>query len=263
MAVIEVTNFDEMPLECGGLTYTSSIWQLAVPDHANALTGTETAHYPGIHKPMFDKLLSKPLSIEIKGQSLSFNSVAEFEFAMSGRTEVPTSKMSDLVESSRSDLKREAKSIKAVERQFVDILSRSIETSGGIGKYLRKIDPHVFSQDHSWRDIMISLREKDEDYDELRKIAIVKYMQYLTARQELIKHTYSVKKMQDKLKAGEAEPEELEKEAEQNASPSPARNSHPRLSRTTTSQNVTAPNRNSCACPRVKRSFCRSITNPP
>lgn len=154
---------------------------------------------------MFDKLLSRPLTIEVKGQTLSFNSVAEFDFAMSGRTEVPARKMSGLIEMSARELKKEARSIKAVERQFVDILSRAIESRDGVGKYLRKIDPHVFSQDHNWRDIMVSLREKDDDYDELRKIALVKYMQYLTARQEVIKHTYSVKKMQARLKSEEFE----------------------------------------------------------
>jgi hypothetical protein len=154
---------------------------------------------------MFDKLLSRPLTIEVKGQTLSFNSVAEFDFAMSGRTEVPARKISGLIEMSARDLKKEARSIKAVERQFVDILSKAIESREGVGKYLRKIDPHVFSQDHNWRDIMVSLREKDDDYDELRKIALVKYMQYLTARQEVIKHTYSVKKMQARLKSEEFE----------------------------------------------------------
>jgi len=170
---------------------------------------------------MLDKLLSKPLTLQVKGQTLSFNSVAEFEFAMSGRTEVPARKMAGLVELSGSELKREAKSIKAVERQFVDILSKAIENREGTGKYLRKIDPHVFSQDHGWRDIMSALRDKDAEYDELRRVALVKYMQYLTARQEVIKHTYAVKKMQAKLKAEEFDQEGEDKELEANGS-SPA-----------------------------------------
>jgi hypothetical protein len=147
---------------------------------------------------MLNNLFTKPLSLSIADQEISFNTLAEFEFCLAGRTEVPARKMADLVAMSSEDLKREAKSIKAVEKQFVELLSKSIESPEKINSFLKNLDAHVFSQDHNWRDVMSAFRDKGEDYDELRRVAFVKYMQYLTSRQEVIKHTYSVKKLQRK-----------------------------------------------------------------
>lgn len=154
---------------------------------------------------MFTKLFAKPLTLRIAGQDLSFNTLAEFEFALAGRTEVPARKLTDLLDLSPRDLKGEAKSIKHVERQFVDILSKSIENQESVGKHMKKLDPKVFSQDHGWRDIMLALRDKDEDFEELRRVALVKYMQYLTSRQEVIKHTYAVKKITSRKSVSKSE----------------------------------------------------------
>ncbi len=147
---------------------------------------------------MLNKFFTKPLSLTISGQEISFNTLAEFEFCLAGRTEVPARKMADLVELTSDDLKREAKSIKAVEKQFVEILSKSIENPASINSFLTNVDPHVFTHDHNWRDVMTALRSKGTEYNELRRVALVKYMQYLTSRQEIIKHTYSVKRLQRK-----------------------------------------------------------------
>ena len=76
---------------------------------------------------MLDRLFSKALSLVINGEEISFHTLAEFEFALGGRTNVPASKLADLIVLSPDDLKREAKSIKTVEKRFVDILSRSID----------------------------------------------------------------------------------------------------------------------------------------
>ena len=155
---------------------------------------------------MLNKLFSKPLTLNISGQEISFNTLSEFEFCLAGRTEVPARKMADLVELSSDDLKREAKSIKAVEKQFVEILSKSIENPGNINSFLTNVDPHVFTHDHNWRDVITALRTKDEDYNALRRVALVKYMQYLTSRQEIIKHPYSVKKLQRRKSRRQPEP---------------------------------------------------------
>jgi hypothetical protein len=97
------------------------------------------------------------------------------------------------------ELRKEATAIKKVEQQFVEVLSKSIEEPGTIAEYLRAMDVHVFSQDHHWRDIMRSLNVKDKSYNELRSIALVKYMQYLRSRQDVIKQTYKVKKREREL----------------------------------------------------------------
>lgn len=142
---------------------------------------------------MLDKLFNKALTLTIDGEEISFSTLNEFEFALGGRTNVPATKLSDLIMLPPDDLKREAKSIKSVERRFVDILSRSIEQPGEIGKLVREIDIQVFSNDFEWRSIFKALNKEGEEYDELRRVAVVKYMQYLRSRQDVIKQTYKVK----------------------------------------------------------------------
>ena len=142
---------------------------------------------------MLDRLFSKALALVINGEEISFHTLAEFEFALGGRTNVPASKLTDLIMLSPDELKREAKSIKTVEKRFVDILSRSIAQPGEIGRLVREIDIQVFSNDYDWRNIFKALNHEDDSYDELRRVAVVKYMQYLRSRQDVIKQTYRVK----------------------------------------------------------------------
>ena len=142
---------------------------------------------------MLEKLFGKALTLVVNGEEITFSTLAEFEFALGGRTNVPASKMADLMMLSADELKREAKSIKAVEKRFVDILSRSIEQPREIGQLVREVDIQVFSNDFDWRAIFKALNQQDEDYDDLRRVAVVKYMQYLRSRQDVIKQAYKIK----------------------------------------------------------------------
>lgn len=154
---------------------------------------------------VLNKLFTKALTLEVGGQDITFSTLAEVEFALSGRTDVPAKKIAEMVGLTLQELRKEAKAIKNVEHQFVEVLSKSIEEPGTIAEYLRGMDVHVFSQDHYWRDIMRSLNEKDKSYDDLRSIALVKYMQYLRSRQDVIKQTYKVKKRERQLIEGQSE----------------------------------------------------------
>lgn len=143
---------------------------------------------------MLNKRFAKALSLTVAGHEISFDTLAEFEFCLAGRTDVPAKKVAALMNLSPDELKNEAKTIKAIEKQFVDILRKSIEAPGSIAGSLREVDAHVFSSDHSWRELMLTLNDKGAEYDELRRIALVKYMQYLTSRQDVIRHTYALKR---------------------------------------------------------------------
>jgi len=143
---------------------------------------------------MLDKFFAKPLEIIVGEQTLKFCSVADFEFCMAGRSAVPSKKITDMVRFSTDQLKKEARTIKDIEKRFVSILSKSIEDPTSINRALRELDPFIFSQDHNWRDIISALNEGDEGFNPFRRIALVKYMQYLSSRQEIIKYLYSEKK---------------------------------------------------------------------
>ncbi len=158
---------------------------------------------------MLDKLFNKALTLSINGEEISFNTLTEFEFALGGRTNVPATKLTDLIMLSPDELKREAKSIKAVEKRFVDILSRSIEQPGEIGRLVREVDIQVFSNDYEWRSIFKALNQQGAEYDELRRVAVVKYMQYLRSRQDVIKQTYKVKLKDTGRSSSDASPRAL------------------------------------------------------
>ena len=143
---------------------------------------------------MLNKFFAKPIELNIGELALKFSSVADFDFSMSGRTAVPSKKITDMVKFSTEQLKSEARTIKDIEKRFVSILSKSIEDTDSINRALRELDPLIFSQDHGWREIITALNEGDDELNPFRRIALVKYMQYLSSRQEIIKYLYSEKK---------------------------------------------------------------------
>lgn len=150
---------------------------------------------------MLNKFFAKPIELTIGEQKLKFCSLSDFEFGLSGRTSVPAKKITSMVKFSTDELKKEAHTIKGIEKRFVMMLSKSIEEPGSINRSLREMDSQIFSQDHSWRTIIASLNDGGEELDEFRRIALVKYMQYLSSRQEIIKYLYSEKKKHVKDKA--------------------------------------------------------------
>ncbi len=136
---------------------------------------------------MFRRTSPRSLTLEIEDRVLSFPTLAEFEFALASRTEVPTPKITSLVRLSDEALNDEARAIKKVEMHFVDLVTANMEDPAMLGRDLQGLDIKLFSQDHQWRSIMSALRGQESDYDDYKKLALVKYMQYLSARQEIVK----------------------------------------------------------------------------
>jgi FHA domain len=143
---------------------------------------------------MLNKFFAKPIELSVGEQNLKFSSLADFEFSLSGRTSVPSKKITGMVKFSIDELKKEARTIKEIEKRFVSILSKSIEDPDSINRALREMDPQIFSQDNNWRAIISALNSGDNELNEFRRVALVKYMQYLSSRQEIIKYLYSEKK---------------------------------------------------------------------
>ena len=142
---------------------------------------------------MFARLFNKPLTLEVDDRTLKFDSKLDFEFALASRTEVPAAKISELVRCDAQQLLDEASSVRQVERYFVEILSRSIQEPGSIAYLLREMDMKMFSQDHEWRTIMQALGRQERRFDDYKQLALVKYMQYLACRQDVLKGIYTHK----------------------------------------------------------------------
>lgn len=143
---------------------------------------------------MLDNFFAKPLDLVIKGKKLSLASVADFEFSISSKVEVPSTKVIEMYSNTAEQLQQEAKSIKKVEQLLVDLLCRFVGEPDNIKNLLKKVDVSVFSKDHDWRDIIVSLNDVGDEFNPFRQISMVKYIQYLSARQQLIKYLCSQKK---------------------------------------------------------------------
>lgn len=144
------------------------------------------------------------LDINIDGDRYVFQSPQDFEFALSGRTSLPAPKIAALSRLSDDELLREAEAIRAVEQRFAEALSGTLEDITSVGPFLRTMEPSIISQDNNWRSIISALNRVDRMPETYKKIALVKYMQYLTSRQEVVKSLYANRQSG---KAGEARPE--------------------------------------------------------
>ena len=142
---------------------------------------------------MLDSLFRKPLELKVGDRTLHFDSKVDFEFALASRTEVPAGKIAELVRFDARQLLDEASSVRQVERHFVEMVSRSIQEPGSIGYLLREIDMKLFSQDHEWRSIMTALSRQNSRFDAFKQLALVKYTQYLSSRQDVLKGIYTHK----------------------------------------------------------------------
>ncbi len=140
---------------------------------------------------MFRKAPTEGLEIAIDGDTLEFRGPREFEFALTGRASLPAQKIAALSRLSDDELLREAEAIRAVEQRFADALSGTLEDITTVGPLLKCMEPSIISQDNGWRSIIGALNEIEQVPETYKKIALVKYMQYLTARQEVVKSLYA------------------------------------------------------------------------
>ncbi len=142
---------------------------------------------------MLNKLFSKLLELKIRDQILKFSSLADFEFSMAGRTAISPEKISQLLTHSMEQLKEEEQAIKKAADSLFSILSNTIIEPTSIDRALRELDPLRFSQDHDWRDIIKGLNDSDEAFNPLRRVALAKYLQYLSSLQETIGYIRAAK----------------------------------------------------------------------
>lgn len=140
---------------------------------------------------MLNSFFIRPLEMNIGGQYYKFCSTIDFEFALQGRTSVPSKKVIELLSHSHDALKKEAFAIQGIEKSLDEILFRSIDSPNTIKRALTGCDFNIFSNDHGWRSIFISLMETGGDpRDVMLRMALYKYIQYLQSRMEIIKNRY-------------------------------------------------------------------------
>ena len=140
-----------------------------------------------------DALKAIPLVLQVAQQEYSFRTLQDFEFAAAGRTAIPLEKFTDMIRLPAPELRHEANGIRQVERQFIAVLEKCMEEPENTGALIRDLGIKAFSKDHEWRDILASLNPLGPEFDEFKKVALVKYLQYLGSRQELLNMLYQAR----------------------------------------------------------------------
>ena len=150
---------------------------------------------------MFKRDSNEGLTLELEGENFRFKDTRALEFALAGRTSLPPAKFASLMEQTDAALLREAEGIRAVEQRFTDALSGMLEDVTSISPFLKELDMALISQDHGWRVIMTALNGTNRTFEEYKKVALVKYIQYLSARQEVIKNLFAQRQAQKRTSA--------------------------------------------------------------
>jgi hypothetical protein len=146
---------------------------------------------------MFRRTPIDGLDLSIDDERYVFQSPRDFEFALNGRTCLPAPKIAALSRLSDDELLREAEAIRAVEQRFAEALSGTLEDITSVGPFLKNMEPSIISHDNSWRSIIGALNNAEGIPETYKKIALVKYMQYLASRQEVVKSLYANRQPRD------------------------------------------------------------------
>ncbi len=135
---------------------------------------------------MLQKILTKPVELNIDDKIITFKSIDDFEFALGARTTIPLEKITDALKATPGELDLELNAIVVAIEQLSELNNQSPET-GDITKTLKAINPAIFSNDNGWRDIFFALKkDTSADSSKYKQIALTSYLQYLTNRQEMI-----------------------------------------------------------------------------
>lgn len=134
-----------------------------------------------------------PLELALDGERLCFASPRELEFALAGRTSLPPEKLARVMEQPEEALRREAQGIRAVEKVLADVLTGMREDVTSIGSFLSGLDRTLISKDHGWREILSALERLDADFERYKRVALLKYLQYLSCRQQVLRSVFALR----------------------------------------------------------------------
>ena len=157
----------------------------------HALVSPMTGLRKGLRLPRLRS--ARALTLNLPDRTVTFNGLPEFEFALASRTEFPVHKVDQLIDRSPDELEHLATQIRKVEKRFAEVLGQSIQDPDSVTELLHEIEIKLFSQDHGWREIVEALNDQGSAYDDFKRVVLVKYMQYLGARQDVLRSLYAHK----------------------------------------------------------------------
>ncbi len=133
---------------------------------------------------MLKRLFEKSIELTVGAGQLKFRDLSEFEYALKDKIALSSFSVSALGKLSDDALTREAEQFRSMEQRIVDALS---SPGDGTNQFLQTIDLDHISEDHDWRDLIAAVRKLDEAAEPYKKAALLKYVAYLSAAQDIIR----------------------------------------------------------------------------
>lgn len=127
---------------------------------------------------------AKSLRMRIDGQQYQFPSVADFEFALVGRVGLPLSRLKHLLSQPTEALFEDAEQVRRTAVRLTQVVAGGAADSQSISGFLVAFDMLLITQDHGWRAIIAALAKFDSSADAYKRAALVRYGQYLSARED-------------------------------------------------------------------------------
>ncbi len=127
-------------------------------------------------------------------ESVLGTSLQAFEDNLSQRTKVPPERIVEFLACSNAELEQQARVIEEVERRFTILLDRCEKEPDNLGPFMRALDPKAFSRDHDWRSLVLALSRQGGGYETYKRVALTKYLEYLSFRKELLNFICSRRK---------------------------------------------------------------------
>lgn len=133
---------------------------------------------------MLKRLFERSVELSVGAGQLRFKDLGELEYALEDKTAMSSVSVSALGKLSDDALMRQAHAYRSMEQRIVDVLS---SPGNGAEQFLNRLELDQISPDHDWRDLIGAIRTLDEACEPYKKAALLKYVAYLSAAQDVIR----------------------------------------------------------------------------
>ena len=150
---------------------------------------------------MLSRLLSRPVRLDLGASTLKFRSKRELELALGNRTTVSPLTIATLSGLTDEALVREA----GIYRHLEQCIVKAVSQHQGVEELLVEIDLATITEENDWRSVIRGVRTLDPSANAYKRCALLKFMEYLTSRQELV-NTIRGNRQHQMVDAGKSEP---------------------------------------------------------
>ncbi len=135
----------------------------------------------------------QPIELLWGRDTLRFEDLTDFEFALGARTGVVPARLHELMQRPSAELEAELQGILNLEQRIGGIVAANNSSRLPCGPAVAHLGVSVFSKDYEWRALFAGLIELPAHSDGFLRAALVKYQQYLRDRLRAVRLVMEMK----------------------------------------------------------------------